>query len=359
MDPLTFYGAVGLVWLATFLVVRQRKGHRATLGRIARRLGLRHRGDAVSGELEGAPVIARVTGKTVEGDRVHLHAAANWPLPLDLGLELCSLAGARPERGFGACFRLRADEPDRARELLVAPLQKLLLAEIARGSSVTVRDQGIVVSQAVYPKDEIWLPQALSACARAMPVILRAAEALPPAAALRGTAGRWQELGLRHGLTLRTGSPLRLEGTFAGARVAASSVRVGPASYQVELRVALREPLGLGLLIQPAALYDRHAEPLADDVTLGDRTFDDELVVRGEDGAALRAIFDAELRERILAAQRRHGPLFFLDDALGVRLPALPEDPATLERTVTLLVDLAEHIQARRRGPERHLGPYR
>ena len=359
MDPLTVYGAVGLVWLATFLLVRLRRDHRTSLARVARRLGLRHRGDAVVGAIQGVTVVARVTGKTVEGDRVNVRASASWPLPLDLGLALRSLPSPRPERGFDACFTLRADERGRAASLLGEDLRHCLLGEVARGSTVSLSDRGVVVEGAISEHDDTWLPLALSCCAQAARLTRSRASSLPLATPLGPLAARWQQLGRRLGLDLSADSPLRLEGVLQGCRTTLYAVRLARLSYACEIRVALREPLGIGLLIQPAALYDRHDEPLADEVALGDRVFDDEFVVRAEDGKALAEIFDPGLRQHILAVQHQHGPLFFLDDALGMRLKAQGEDEVRLEQTVTLLIELVERIEAHRRGPELRQGPYR
>jgi hypothetical protein len=257
---------------------------------------------------------------------------------------------------FDQRFVVRADEPERVQALLTAPVRELLMRTLHPLAVFMLSDQGAAFHTHFRAGLE-WLDRALDVASTIVHAVNRARDSVPVAGALVEHRKAWAGFAQRSGLT-GISAPLCMWGEIAGATVYAYSLRLSKKRYCLEVWLRFKEPLGLGLLVQPTRTLDRMKDLFsAEDYQIGDPLFDDTFLVRVSDAAGSVALLDEFTRHKLLTLQQALGPLSLTDDGLLARLPTVPADPMVVPSVVGQLLELANHVAARRSQQRR--GPYR
>lgn len=310
------------------------------------------------GALDGQAVQATLGDR---GARVEARLGA----PLDLGLQVRTKTlnpvglFSRPvllgDSSWDGEVLATADEPERARLFLVAPLTRAILDLNASATGIEI-DDGAVASR--YPP-----PDAPGLVDQLRRVALVAAEmdarrpTLPPAGPLAAHA---RALGALEGSgCVVSRSPLGLRGKVGATHVDARFRRMAAGRFSFELHVTPLEPgPDCGLLVSPTSLGDRAAVLLGgEDIRTGEPRFDRAFRVRCLDEARARGLVDAETRELLFELASLSDELALTERSILLRgeVSRLPA-----ERVVTLIHAAATACErAARSAPRAAEGPYR
>lgn len=353
----------GLAW-------RRRRRLDDTLDNVAARLGMRRLDEEIVGELDGAYVGARLAF-----DSKYERSVARWTIyarfhpPLDLGLGIAPRRAAivppasgwplpTGDRAFDRAFEVRADEPDRARAFVRGFWDALRHRPFTALDLFIISDEGVAMQEPEDRVDEGSLVARLQAAQQLVAWVDGVRDRVGPPTPLRGLYPRWSEFAREVGFTMTT-MPFGITGRIRGAAVRATTVRVGPQEYRLEMEVTFDRSLALGLLLQPMRTVDRVKDLFgAEDQLLGDPDFDRTFLVRVSDLAGAKELFDDELRRLVLSVHHDVGAVSLMDEGLVVRLPHVPPDPAGVPAMLERLLGLA-HAIAERRGIGVSTGPYR
>ena len=361
MEPLLLLGGLGAAWLATFIAVRIRDPHRRAWSELADKLQLDFDPavDVIRGVLGAEEVEARVVGRSADGGSIYVRVTGRMPVPLDLGLKITSHAAFAGPLNFEARFDGFADEVTRLRSLVTPQVKRALMAAYDRESEIYVGDHAVTIKQPVFLANKSRVESALRHVSKIVRALRDASVKVRPAAALAPYDIAWRKLAAHMALQTVT-TPLCMWGKIEQLHVHAYSVRTARDRYAIEVRMAFSRNLHMGLLVQSPAMLNRPAELWAKDVKLGDPLFDDAFIVRCDEIGLLREVFDKSFRAIVLGTQHELGPLWFMDDGVGARLPTLNPSPDALRNTVIKLAALANHIEQQVHGPsDQRVGPYR
>ena len=112
--------------------------------------------------------------------------------------------------------------------------------------------------------------------------------------------------------------------------------------------VALRRPLGLGLLVRPKGLTGRLSRKTGPEQGAGIAAIDRLAHVHDAERDQLRQLLDDRVRECLLAALGRWPRLSVTDVDVQVRLRRPPHNPEGLEALVRAMVEIADAVEAAR-----------
>jgi hypothetical protein len=358
----------GIVALVVWLSRRQSRQIAQAWGAAAQRLGLDYHGE-ISGRLRGQALrICTETRGSGKNRATYTVVSSRLDMPLDLGLNLRrhgffndlfhrSEDLAVGDASFDEAFLVSADEPQRVIALFDDELRSLLLRQLAGGVSFSLGDHGMRIECTGRSRDAEWLLWAAETVSRATQAMERARRRVPGASPLAGHRAAWAGFAAAHGLR-GSETPLAMWGELDGATVLAYAVRSDRHVYQLEVSLRFREPLDLGLSVQPMGLMDKLSVFFGgQDLRFGDAPFDQAFRVRAMQAHQVEQVLTADMRRELLALQARLGPLSLDDRALSVRLACVPHDPAQLPRTMDRLRGMLEILG--RRAAELRKGPYR
>jgi hypothetical protein len=254
---------------------------------------------------------------------------------------------------------LGADEPERARRLLVMRVRDGLFDLLERRSVVRLDDDGVIVEG--QPGDEIEFFSTVVPTLAGLAVSLDGARAgVPPPHALSAQHGPCQALARERGVTLLD-TPLRLEGPVGDLSLSASTSRIALGSHAFRIHLALPEPLGLGLSVEPGGLFDSLASLATGvDLRVGDPPFDHAFTIQSRDRERVRRILLPEVRAALLSIRARVTTLALSDGALDLGGPCRANDTegvAWLVRTASAVLEMMQ--ESWRRSIGRQAGPYR
>lgn len=370
---LVFGGFVGLVVLLLVGQQHATRRRREAWARLANGLGLSLAGDTIWGTLDGARVrvwirVVRHNKSTsyytvVEGQlEPHLDAGLSVYAQGIFGDVLGGFLGQRDvEVGHAELDRLfvvRADEDQRARWLLPPALCDAMVALKRSRHEFCLDDAGARVERNGITSDEAWLAWALRTAAGLTRQLDDARRRTPPATPLLPHRLAWQRFARSAGLR-GMDTPLCMWGRLDGASVGAYAVRTRPLEYRIEATVRFDEPLALGLAVRPEGSWDSlRALFGAQDVSLGDPTFDRAFVVRATDLHRLDAVLDGDVRRSMVDLGQRVGPLQIDDEAVRLQSSSLSHDPRQAPWLLETAKQLADRIAANAR-PDAQRGPYR
>jgi hypothetical protein len=257
------------------------------------------------------------------------------PKPLDVGLRVMTVAESDPRRPFSTGdaefdrrFVCLADDAERGRALVSSALRAWLLD----GPETEIADGGVTV--AIGQTDAHRLDDALGYSLDITSELDSARQLTRAATSLRDVEQAWRALA--PGLALRVDStPLSAEGSCGRIRVEARACRDGFEQHHFELRAVFPVPLQVGLQLRPHSITHergREADPL------GDPAFDRVFVAAAKSTPA-QGLFDAEIRERLLALRHAGLQLHGDDRKLRAWYGFLRDDPCA---PLSLLEPLAE-----------------
>jgi hypothetical protein len=305
----------------------------------------------------------------MEGQSVEVHVPPGYPAaaasveiagriapPLDLGLGVDPGAGQFPGSGPVLAWRLhpalpdhvvvRADEPERARALLV-PLAEEIGALVHQAHWLAISDS--VVALVIDGISSRAVALGLQRLVGLLHRIENAIDTVPVAAALRARLEPFRALGRARGFECLE-TPLGLRGRIGEEKVLVYSVRTAGGRYGVAVEVRLGEPLGVGLSLRPRTPGD-----LASSLTLPP-PLEEVFVVHATPAFAARAFTSLDTH-RLLLALAPWAPTMD-DSVLTLRAPELPEDLQEVDRLVTNGHGLVGRLVEAARTQGSH-GPYR
>jgi len=254
---------------------------------------------------------------------------------------------------------LRADEPERARALLVMRVRDGLFDLLDRRGALRLDDDGMVV-EGMAGEEVEFFSAVVPALAGLAASLDEARAGVPPPQALAGQHGPCVTLARERGLGVWE-TPLRLQGRLGALSLSASTSRIALRSHAFHLFLGFDEPLGLGLGVEPSGLLDSLASlATGTDTRLGDPAFDRAFVVRGRDPERIRRVLPPEVRAPLVAIRERVATITLSDAGLelgGSCRAGDAEGLAWLVRTGSAALE-ALH-ESWRRSTGRQAGPYR
>ena len=275
--------------------------------------------------------------------------------PLDLGLFLYPRESSPPGSSSGRRFRaahaglnmayfLEADDPARGWALFPVPVGTELLRRFEAGSNLLISDQGVSVQ--VSDHDHRPLASLVDAVAELTAVLNQQRRYAP----LASHYDAWTRYAADNGLRA-IAAPLGLWGSIAGADVEAYSIRLGQGRLGLEVLLRFHQPLDIALDVRPKRALDQLIELFgSEEVTFDDPRFDPLFVCRAADAHQGQRLLDQQSRDLLASMLERSGSVSVSDDGVAVQKPTVPTDPSAVLSIVDEIVQLAHHLDARRRA---------
>lgn len=300
---------------------------------------------AFHGVVQGQDVEVRITSEPSGRARAVLESVLSPALDLGLRIRTAprgALLTVGPLAGtFEASHDVDADEPTRARALLVGPIVAALAALSDRGD-LDVDDVRVRVGPTV---DLLEVAELTTELSGATAQLTARARSLPPASSLARAEAAWRDFASASGLAL-TATPLAMHGT----RMSATTRRTGRLAFVSTAWVGHPRASELGIALRRARIGDA-VEPTGPTVQLGDAAFDRLFAITARGGVATAQLLDATVREA-LSALALIGEVR-LDDTGLVLGEAAPEDaPRALDLMRRVLDGSVANLRAA-------TGPYR
>jgi len=223
-----------------------------------------------------------------------------------------------------AAFEVTALEPATADALWTDPVREALARLRAQFKDVVIDDASIRVTSPTPITVEKRLQALIDDLKQLADALHAAREPAPLPAALAEVVPSWAALTEAHGLTLSPHRPA-MSGALDGRTFHATCGR-SEAGFAACLRVTWRDHRPTGLVLRPQRASDTPGSA-GQDIQLGDPRFDDALVVKGYDPAAIRALLGGRA-QAALTALARHGEISMTDRSLQIN--GLPTDAARL-----------------------------
>jgi hypothetical protein len=371
---LAIFVAIPVMLVVVIVLWAQKVGREreATWTRVARRLGLEYARGTVFGSLDGQQVSLRTeTRGSGKSKRTYTVVTSMLSLPLDLGLRVTqqgyfddalAAIGLKTDiligdPAFDAAFLIGADEAHRAQALLT-PSLKHALSRITE--SVMLSDAGFWLEVQGTVDDEKWLTWALRTAANIATRMEESRKRVPVATPLAGHRAEWKRFAASVGLS-RISTPLCMWGELEGTHITAHAVRVGPLTYQMDVRVKFDLPLHMGLFVRPASTFDDLATLFGrEDHRLGDPAFDPAFVVQTARPDRLPEVLEEGARRLLIELNRRFGSVQVTDEGISIRVGSVPADPRAVPALAGRVREAAKRISenAVGRGAAK-AGPYR
>lgn len=317
---------------------------------VAWRLGLDAdtRGTSMRGHLEDRRLfVGEVVDEEDGRRRRSVVAILDLATPLGLGLVMRK----RDRRGFrrtrapslptgdrklDELVELRAFEPERAGALFNGDVRDTVRRLLKLGTDVEITDLWVRVRLRRPPSSEAVLRSLVDALRQTVLTLEASRVAIGPSPALAERASVWAELAQRLGLVEDPAYPA-LAGVREERPVRVVATRTDD-GFSADVQVGFRPhpPTGLTIVGRDESAA---ASLVGQDITLGDRTFDDVFVVQGWDPGAVRRKLDADVRSALLALTTR-GEVEVSDRALVVRGVSVDTDAldASVRAAETLAV---------------------
>ena len=259
--------------------------------------------------------------------------------PLDLGLSLRS-----PTPWEAPAIRSEnADELDRLFALLAGELSTALEHKVTTGDwTYELTDEALTMATpAGVRADEVAARVELAVWVAE--VIGRQRLAVPAASTLGPRVPFVEKVARDRGLRA-TRTPLGLEGKVGDLSVRLTATRTGRAVHGLWAEVRFAAPLGLGLEVEPGDPSGWQRLLGAQDIAVGDATFDDAFTVRATEPAVAAATLDAGVRHAIANLSASEIAVRLSDEGLRARGPRFPETEAELLGRLDALLRLADAI---------------
>lgn len=315
------------------------------------RLDVDMRGRGVRGEVDGRSLFigladpARSTGPVT--------AVLDLTMPLGVGLRVRPRGmanrirrrapGSRSELSMrdadlDAAFEVTALEPATADALWTEPVREALARLRAQFKDVVIDDSTIRVTSPTPITVEKRLQALIDDLKLLADALHTAREPAPLPAALADVVPSWAALADAHGLALSPHRPA-MAGALHGRAFHATCGR-GEGGFAACLRVTWREHRPTGLVLRPQRATDTPGSA-GQDILLGDPRFDDALVVKGYDPAAIRALLHGRA-QAALTTLATFGKLSMTDRSL--QISGLPTDAAALVPVLEQLNELGDAL---------------
>jgi hypothetical protein len=331
----------------------------ALVDRVAAELGMQRAGHELIGQRHGVTVGAqrqdgcwRIYGRMSP--------------PLDLGLVMHRRGASPPDVARGELLRaahpglnmtylLYGDEHWRIGALLTDALGTAIIERFGAHAEMVLTDHGVTVTLSDDELREHPLARTTDSIAQVTALLEQQRVHVPVASSLGEHHAAWQQFAAQRRLTATT-APLGLRGPAdaaggGAAELSAHAVRIAPGRFAMDVTLRLLEPLALGLDVRPRAAVDTLSAMFGgEEGKLDDAPFDAAFVTRAADIERARELLDARARELLASMQRRTGSLALTDDGVTVRQPSVPTDPSVVLTAVDEAIQLAAHIEARRRA---------
>ncbi len=278
----------------------------------AEKLGLRYEKrsrltghEIITGLVDGRSVSATFVPGETEHVRVRAFITPALDLGIDVGLltqlPLLSTTKTGHPRFYDS-FRLRADEPERAKQLLTEEVRNAITAcESLFHTAIELSDDSMG-ALGLWPlnSDHSAVVGRMQLVARVAAAVEVARRHVPVATALRAHEAAWEAFADSMNLELLR-CPLGIQGKMSGHSFSASVARRRKNAYGFDVRVELAQPLGLDLEIRPASLWEKASELFGrGDVKLDDPAFDAAGAPRRAYLAAALAELDRQLGGRLV-----------------------------------------------------------
>ncbi len=308
----------------------------ATIAEVARRLGMQLHDGRASGTVnrrhvelwpeQGGAAICVFTKATRELDMGL--SVTRGRLPGDARKEV--LTG---DDAFDAIYCVRADDPDRGRQILTDRLRAQLLHAHAQ-----LDDSGVQLLAGGGDPEAIAL--AMKTAAQVTAELERASGRVHCAEPLCDVREAWLTFAQENSLA-SADTPLSMWGQIDGVTVSATAVRDAFQHFHFELVANFAAPLGRGLGLKPASSatqFDRSGEPV------GHPAFDKIFVLKATDPTDAARLVGPETREAILQL-RDHGlQLRARDEGLWAWVGLNRTEPDLVPRGLRRMVQIANRI---------------